>query len=114
MKWAPLRDGTYLNPTWAFSSSDLQYKTTGGLNTSSVPCFAIHTDLGTFTACPGASGDDSTSAPQGAGSVEPLVVSAVDLNGEPTGGATTGDFAEHVTAPPSFGPGPKKRTESSP
>ena len=57
---------TYLNPSWAFSSSDLQYQTTGGLNTSSVPCFAIHTDLGTFTAFAGASGADSASAPQGA------------------------------------------------
>src|SRR5579862_427885 len=57
---------TYINPTWSFSPNDLRYQMTNSFNTSSVPCFAIHTDLGTLGALSGASGADTTAAPQGA------------------------------------------------
>ena len=64
----PVSTGTtYLNPDWTFSSSDLSYQMSTGSNTSTVPCFAIHTDLGTFgDFSAGGSGSDTTTAPQGA------------------------------------------------
>ena len=63
----PVGGATYLNPDWTFSSSDLAYQMSTGSNTSTIPCFAIHTDLGTFGDFSGASsGSDTTTAPQGA------------------------------------------------
>jgi hypothetical protein len=56
---------TYLNPTWSFTSDDLRFSTNGSY-TSGAPCFALHTDLGTFGAISIASGGDSTYPPAGA------------------------------------------------
>jgi hypothetical protein len=57
---------TYLNPAWTFDSSDVSYTMINGMHTSSVACFAIHSDLGTFAGFSGGSGVDTSSAPQGA------------------------------------------------
>jgi lysophospholipase L1-like esterase len=54
-----------LNPTWSFTADDLRY-TTNGLNTSTAPCLALHSDLGEFGPISIASGGDSTAPPPGA------------------------------------------------
>ncbi len=56
---------TVLDPSWSFTEDDLRY-TTNGLGTSTVPCWALHTDLGEFGRISLASGSDSTAPPAGA------------------------------------------------